>query len=93
VLCKAEEIVPLFPSTLYDISTTPWGECLGAILDSILFSSGCVADYAFKGIPRNMGGPDKEKLLRLADNNIGIADEPLALLAAMQHFSESAWTM
>jgi hypothetical protein len=45
-----------------------------------------------------MGGPDNEKLvelgfLRLADHNVGIADEPLALLAAMYHFSETAWTM
>jgi hypothetical protein len=60
--------------------------------------AGCVVDYVFKGVARTMCGPDNDTLvelgfLRLRDDSKGKADEPLALLAVMDYFSKSAWTM
>ena len=45
-----------------------------------------------------MGGPDFEKLLKLGflrftSDTSGMADEPLAILAAMDYFSKAEWTM
>jgi hypothetical protein len=60
--------------------------------------AGCVLDYVLKGIARTMCGPDNDKLvelgfLRLRDDVVGKADEPLALLAVMDYFSTIPWTM
>lgn len=58
-----------------------------------------VLEYIFTGQPRSLGGPDTELLVehgfaRFYVQQEGIADEPLALLAATHYFSlNTPWTL
>jgi hypothetical protein len=59
----------------------------------------CVYEYIFTGQPSSVGGPKAESLVQLGfarfrDTEFGVVDEPLALLAAANFFSENtSWTM
>ncbi|KIM30017.1 hypothetical protein M408DRAFT_100189, partial [Serendipita vermifera MAFF 305830] len=61
--------------------------------------AGFIFDYAFHGKPRDVGGPEYDKLVEYGVARFGhrtniLADEPLALLAAMHYFTiNTPWSL
>jgi hypothetical protein len=60
--------------------------------------AGFIFDYTFHGNTRDLGGPNNEKLVeygvaRFAFHKNVVTNEPLALLAAVDYFSETWWPL